>query len=63
MGAALPTVGVGELVEDAVARLEDASAVLVVDAGHPVGIVTRSDVLGFLAQRPAAPPAPPPAPQ
>jgi cystathionine beta-synthase len=60
MGAALPTVGMGELVEDAVELLEDASAVLVVDAGHPVGIVTRSDVLGFLAQRPAAPPAPAP---
>jgi cystathionine beta-synthase len=54
MNKPLPTIGAGELVEDAVERLEEASAVLVVDAGHPVGILTRSDLLGFLAQRPAA---------
>ena len=52
MGAPLPTVGSGEPVEVAVDRLEAATAVLVVDAGHPVGILTRSDVLAFLAQRP-----------
>ncbi|MDQ3980930.1 MAG: cystathionine beta-synthase [Actinomycetota bacterium] len=52
MNNPLPTIGAGELVEDAVERLEEASAVLVVDAGHPVGILTRSDVLAFLAQRP-----------
>jgi cystathionine beta-synthase len=54
MSRPLPTVGAGELVELAVARLEEAPAVLVVDAGHPVGILTRSDVLSFLAQRPPA---------
>ncbi|MGH9278296.1 MAG: cystathionine beta-synthase [Acidimicrobiales bacterium] len=54
MGAPLPTVGVGELVDLAVERLEDAPAVIVVDAGHPVGIITRSDLLGFLSQRPPA---------
>ena len=52
MGPSLPTVGSGEPVEAAVERLEEAAAVLVVDAGHPVGILTRSDVLSFLAQRP-----------
>ena len=52
MGPPLPTVGSGEAVEAAVERLEQAPAVLVVDAGHPVGILTRSDVLAFLAQRP-----------
>jgi cystathionine beta-synthase len=51
MGPALPTVGSGEPVEVAVERLDQAAAVLVVDAGHPVGILTRSDVLSFLAQR------------
>ncbi len=51
MNRPLPTIGAGELVEDAVERLEEASAVLVVDAGHPVGLLTRSDVLSFLAQR------------
>ena len=48
----LPTVGSGEPVDVAVERLEAATAVLVVDGGHPVGILTRSDVLAFLAQRP-----------
>ena len=37
--------------EIAVARLETAPAVLVLDAGHPVGILSRSDVLEFLAHR------------
>jgi cystathionine beta-synthase len=59
MGPPLPTVGAGELVDVAVQRLEQAPAVLVVDAGHPVGILTRSDVLGFLAQRPSAGPGAP----
>jgi cystathionine beta-synthase len=58
MSPPLPTVGSGELVDIAVEQLEEAPAVLVVDAGHPVGVLTRSDVLGFLAQRPAATPSP-----
>jgi cystathionine beta-synthase len=45
----LPTVGAGESLETAVAALEKDSALLVLDSGDPVGIVTRSDVLGFLA--------------
>jgi cystathionine beta-synthase len=45
----LPTVGAGESLETAVAGLEKDSALLVLDSGDPVGIVTRSDVLGFLA--------------
>jgi cystathionine beta-synthase len=52
MGPPLPTVGSGEPVEVAVARLDEVTAVLVVDAGHPVGILTRSDLLSFLAHRP-----------
>ncbi len=51
MAPPLPSVGSGEAVELAVERLEGAGAVLVVDAGHPVGILTRSDLLGFLASR------------
>ncbi|MBK9178064.1 MAG: cystathionine beta-synthase [Acidimicrobiales bacterium] len=47
----LPMVGAGEPVESVVDRLGEGGAVLVLDAGHPVGILTRSDVLGFLAQR------------
>ena len=49
MGPPLPTVGVGETVEVAVQRLEEAPAVLVIDHGHPVGVVTRTDALGWLA--------------
>jgi cystathionine beta-synthase len=50
MGPPLPTVGSGESVELAVQRLEEAPAVLVIDHGHPVGVLTRTDALGFLAQ-------------
>src|ERR671922_284644 len=53
MGAPLPTVGVGEPLELAVRRTEGRGAVVVLDAGHPVGILTRSDLLGFLVGRPA----------
>jgi len=51
MGRPLPSVGAGEAVELAVDRLEGAGAVVVVDAGHPVGILTRSDLLYYLASR------------
>ncbi|HLN17368.1 MAG TPA: cystathionine beta-synthase [Acidimicrobiales bacterium] len=45
----LPTIGSGEQVQVAVARLESAPALLVLDRGHPVGVITRSDVLSSLA--------------
>ena len=51
MGPPLPTVGAGESVELAVRRLEEAPAVLVIDHGHPIGVLTRTDALGFLAHR------------
>ena len=51
MEPAPPMVGVGETVTDVVDRLETCTAVLVLDGGHPVGILTRSDVLTFLASR------------
>jgi cystathionine beta-synthase len=50
MGPPLPAVGTGESVDNAIRRLEDAPAVLVIDRGHPIGVVTRSDALAFLAQ-------------
>jgi cystathionine beta-synthase len=53
MSAPLPTIGSGETVELAVERLENAPAVLVLDGGHPVGILTRSDLLDFLVHRTA----------
>jgi cystathionine beta-synthase len=54
MGPPLPTVGAGEPMDVALQRLEDASAVLVLDRGHPVGVITRADALGFLAQTSAS---------
>ena len=49
MSAALPTVGAGEDLQVAMAALEAASAMLVLDDGKPVGLITRSDLLGFLS--------------
>jgi cystathionine beta-synthase len=48
MGPPMDTVGHSETVEGIAARLESANAVLVLDGGHPVGILTRSDLLAFL---------------
>jgi cystathionine beta-synthase len=44
----LATIGQGETVDQVADRLRASSAVLVLDGGHPVGILTRSDVLSFL---------------
>lgn len=49
MGRPLPTVGAGEDLQVAMAALEAASAMLVLDDGKPVGLITRSDLLGFLS--------------
>jgi len=51
MSAPLPTVGAGEPVGVLIPILETASAAMVLDDGKPVGILTRSDLLGFLAAR------------
>jgi cystathionine beta-synthase len=49
MSAPLPTVGAGEPVADAVAALEKADAAVVLDDGKPIGVLTRQDLLSFLA--------------
>jgi cystathionine beta-synthase len=49
MDAPLPTIGMGETVDEAATRLQSNTAVIVLDGGHPVGILTRSDLLDFLA--------------
>ena len=49
LSAALPLIGAGEPVDAAVHALEGADAAVVVDDGRPVGVITRQDVLGFLA--------------
>jgi cystathionine beta-synthase len=51
MEPAMPMVGIGETVTDVVDRLDRASSVLVLDGGHPIGVLTRQDVLSFLASR------------
>jgi cystathionine beta-synthase len=48
MGPALPTIGIGEPIELAVAKLEAAAAALVLDGGHPVAVISRTDLLGAL---------------
>jgi len=50
MSAPLPLVGSGEPVDSARLALEKADALLVVDGGHPVGVLTRLDLLAFLAR-------------
>ncbi len=49
MSDPLPTVGATEAARDAVAMLEGADAVLVHEDGKPVGVLTRQDLLAFLA--------------
>jgi len=49
MEPSLPHVGAGERVGTAREELEHADAVLVIDDGKPVGVLTRADLLGFLA--------------
>jgi cystathionine beta-synthase len=49
MSAPLPMVGSGEPVSRAVEALEKAGAALILIDGKPVGMLTRQDVLAFLA--------------
>jgi cystathionine beta-synthase len=51
MGPAMPTIGIGEPIDLAIGRLEQAAAALVLDGGHPVAVITRSDVLGSLVTK------------
>jgi cystathionine beta-synthase len=50
MSPPLPTIGSSESARSAVAVLEDADAVLVHEDGKPVGVLTRQDLLAFLAR-------------
>ena len=49
MEEGLPLVGSGEKVSVARQELEAGDAILVVDGGKPVGVLTRADLLGFLS--------------
>jgi cystathionine beta-synthase len=49
MSPALPTIGASAGVAEAIAALGNADALLVQDDGRPVGVLTRADLLSFLA--------------
>jgi cystathionine beta-synthase len=49
MAEAFPLVGSGEEVPATRAALQDADAVMVVEDGKPVGVLTRADLLTLLA--------------
>lgn len=51
MQPAMPMIGIGEPVGNLVEALDRSTTLLVLDGGHPVGLLSRSDVLEFLARR------------
>jgi cystathionine beta-synthase len=51
MSDPFPTIGSTEPVETAVAQLEGVDALLVQEDGKPIGVLTRQDLLAFLARR------------
>lgn len=51
MAAPLPTIGGGEPIGSLMRALADADGAMVLIDGKPAGVVTRQDVLGFLAGR------------
>jgi cystathionine beta-synthase len=49
MSAPMPMIGAGELVGTAAKMLRDGDALMVVEGGKPVGVITRADLLGFMS--------------
>ncbi len=49
MSPPLPTIGASAGVAEAIATLQGADALLVQDDGRPVGVLTRADLLSFIA--------------
>ena len=52
MSPPLPMIGAGEWVSAAGKALRDWDALMVVEKGKPVGVITRYDLLGFLSEGP-----------
>ncbi len=50
MSPPLPLIGDGEQLSAAAKMLRDADAVMVVEGGKPVGVITRHDLLGYLSE-------------
>ncbi len=51
MSPAMPMIGIGEPLARVVEQLDRSSTLLVLDGGHPIGLLSRSDVLGYLAAK------------
>ncbi|HEV8023531.1 MAG TPA: CBS domain-containing protein, partial [Candidatus Nanopelagicales bacterium] len=49
MSPPLPIVGAGESVHAAIDALMSSDGVVVIEDGRPLGVVTRQDLLGYLA--------------
>jgi cystathionine beta-synthase len=49
MSPALPLIGAGDLVSTGAKAVREGDAVMVVEEGKPVGVLTRHDLLGFLS--------------
>jgi cystathionine beta-synthase len=54
MGPSLPLVGAGQSVEEARTVFSTADAAVVVEDGKPVGVITRHDLLAYVATHGAA---------
>jgi len=52
MSPPLPLIGAGDQVRAAAKALRDVDAVMVVEDGKPVGVITRHDLLGYLSEGP-----------
>ena len=50
MSEPFPLIGAGETVSDATKALGESDALMVVEEGKPVGVITRHDLLGFLSK-------------
>ena len=50
MSPALPIIGAGEAVASAVGVLTSSDAAVVIEDGKPIGVITRQDLLGYLAR-------------
>jgi cystathionine beta-synthase len=52
MSPPLPMIGAGDQASAAAKALRDVDAVMVVEDGKPVGVITRHDLLGYLSEGP-----------
>ncbi|WP_132994031.1 cystathionine beta-synthase [Gordonia zhaorongruii] len=52
MGTAFPLIGSGERVSMAMKALSESDALMVIDEGKPIGVITRHDLLAFASTNP-----------